>query len=135
MFTDNITKVDSEPPNGSSDDITNPYECDQTLNVSAWLIPNLVPAAPYVPPTNKDLEILFQPMFDESFKPPSVERLVPPAPAVPVPVVSAGVAARPTFKDNPFAQVDNDPFVNPFAPEPSSEASSSGGVSTTKANH
>ncbi|GJY68247.1 hypothetical protein Tco_0471229 [Tanacetum coccineum] len=35
MFTDNTTKVDSEPPNGSNDDITNPYECDQTLNVSA----------------------------------------------------------------------------------------------------
>ncbi|GJT67087.1 hypothetical protein Tco_1018567 [Tanacetum coccineum] len=37
MFTDNTTKVDSEPPNGSNDDITNPYECDQTLNVSAGL--------------------------------------------------------------------------------------------------
>ncbi|GJT46279.1 hypothetical protein Tco_0954994, partial [Tanacetum coccineum] len=35
MFTDNTTKVDSEPPNGSNDDITNPYECDQTLNVGA----------------------------------------------------------------------------------------------------
>ncbi|GJX39758.1 hypothetical protein Tco_0253061 [Tanacetum coccineum] len=35
MFTDNTTKVDSEPPNGSNDDITNPYECNQTLNVSA----------------------------------------------------------------------------------------------------
>nr|GFB16813.1 hypothetical protein [Tanacetum cinerariifolium] len=34
-FTDCITKVDSEPLNGSNDDITNPYECDQTLNVSA----------------------------------------------------------------------------------------------------
>ncbi|GKA11762.1 retrovirus-related pol polyprotein from transposon TNT 1-94 [Tanacetum coccineum] len=32
MFTDNTTKVDGEPPNGSNDDITNPYECDQTLN-------------------------------------------------------------------------------------------------------
>ncbi|GKB66404.1 hypothetical protein Tco_0927816 [Tanacetum coccineum] len=32
MFTDSTTKVDSEPPNGY--DITNPYECDQTLNVS-----------------------------------------------------------------------------------------------------
>ncbi|GJU92701.1 hypothetical protein Tco_1317457 [Tanacetum coccineum] len=28
MFTDSTTKVDSEPPNGSNDDITNPYECD-----------------------------------------------------------------------------------------------------------
>ncbi|GJZ33079.1 hypothetical protein Tco_0578515 [Tanacetum coccineum] len=34
-FTDSTTKVDSEPPNGSNDDITNPYECDQTLNVSS----------------------------------------------------------------------------------------------------
>ncbi|GJZ42125.1 retrovirus-related pol polyprotein from transposon TNT 1-94 [Tanacetum coccineum] len=58
--------------------------------ISSWLVPNLVPAAPYVPPTNKDLDILFQPMFDEYLEPPSVERLVPPAPAVPVPVVSVG---------------------------------------------
>ncbi|GKE05803.1 hypothetical protein Tco_1397821 [Tanacetum coccineum] len=35
MFTDNTTKVDSEPPNGSNGDITNPFECDKTLNVSA----------------------------------------------------------------------------------------------------
>ncbi|GJW37275.1 hypothetical protein Tco_0060195 [Tanacetum coccineum] len=54
------------------------------------LVPNPVLAAPYVPPTNKDLEILFQLMFDEYFEPSSVERLVPPAPVVQVPVVSAG---------------------------------------------
>ncbi|GJX10736.1 hypothetical protein Tco_0200595 [Tanacetum coccineum] len=34
-FTSSTTKVDCEPPNGSNEDITNPYECDQTLNVSA----------------------------------------------------------------------------------------------------
>ncbi|GKB77915.1 retrovirus-related pol polyprotein from transposon TNT 1-94, partial [Tanacetum coccineum] len=34
MFTDSTTKVDNEPPNGSNEDITNPYECEQTLNVS-----------------------------------------------------------------------------------------------------
>ncbi|GKB46047.1 retrovirus-related pol polyprotein from transposon TNT 1-94, partial [Tanacetum coccineum] len=33
--------------------------------ISSRLVPNPVPAAPYVPPTNKELEILFQPMFDE----------------------------------------------------------------------
>ncbi|GJR20495.1 retrovirus-related pol polyprotein from transposon TNT 1-94 [Tanacetum coccineum] len=37
-----------------------------------------------------------------------------------------GSEARPTFKDNPFSHADNDPFVNVFAPEPSSEESSSG---------
>nr|GEX86080.1 hypothetical protein [Tanacetum cinerariifolium] len=40
--------------------------------ISSGLVPNLVLAATYVPPTNKDLEILFQPMFDEYFEPPSV---------------------------------------------------------------
>ncbi|GJW15916.1 hypothetical protein Tco_0020049 [Tanacetum coccineum] len=34
-FTSSTTKVDSEPPNSSNEDITNPYECEQTLNVSA----------------------------------------------------------------------------------------------------
>ena len=34
-FTSCTTKVDCEPPNGSNECITNPYECDQTLNVSA----------------------------------------------------------------------------------------------------
>ncbi|GKA84790.1 retrovirus-related pol polyprotein from transposon TNT 1-94 [Tanacetum coccineum] len=126
--------------------------------ISSGLVPNPFPATPYVLPTNKDLEILFQPMFDEYFEPPSAERPVPPAPAVQVPVVSAGtpssisiyqdapstshspsssevqapilhqgVAAGPTFEDNPFvnpfAQTDNDPFVNVLALEPSSEAS------------
>nr|GEY18161.1 hypothetical protein [Tanacetum cinerariifolium] len=45
---------------------------------------------PYVPPTNKDLEILFQLMFDEYFKPSGIERLVPLVFAVQVLVVSAG---------------------------------------------
>ncbi|GJU65403.1 hypothetical protein Tco_1247238 [Tanacetum coccineum] len=35
MLTDSTTKVDSEPSNGSNDEFTNPYECDQTLNVNA----------------------------------------------------------------------------------------------------
>nr|GEW12312.1 hypothetical protein [Tanacetum cinerariifolium] len=35
MFIDSTTKVDSEPPNGLNGDITNPYECKQSLDVSA----------------------------------------------------------------------------------------------------
>ncbi|GJU79083.1 retrovirus-related pol polyprotein from transposon TNT 1-94 [Tanacetum coccineum] len=64
--------------------------------ISSGLVPNPVPAAPYVPPTNKELEILFQPMFDEYFETPSVERLVPPVPAVQVPVISAGTPSSTT---------------------------------------
>ncbi|GKD07159.1 retrovirus-related pol polyprotein from transposon TNT 1-94, partial [Tanacetum coccineum] len=128
-----------------------------TGQISSGLVPDPFPAAPYVPPTNIDLEILFQPMFDEYLEPPSVERPVPPSPTAQVPVVSAGtpssttidqdapstsysssssvvqppisyqgVAAGPTIEDNPFAQANNDPFINVFAPEPSSHESSSG---------
>ncbi|GJZ08494.1 hypothetical protein Tco_0542777 [Tanacetum coccineum] len=38
VFIDSTTKVDSEPPNGSNDDITNPYECNQTLYVRQELL-------------------------------------------------------------------------------------------------
>ncbi|GJU37545.1 hypothetical protein Tco_1185899 [Tanacetum coccineum] len=80
MFTDYTTKVDSEPPNGSNDDITNPYECDQTLNVSAGttnlsagLVPQPPSPTPNVPPTKNDWDSLLCPMIDEYFNPsPSV---------------------------------------------------------------
>ncbi|GKE92253.1 hypothetical protein Tco_1573348, partial [Tanacetum coccineum] len=39
------------------------------------------------------------------------------------------------IEDNPFAPVDNNPFVNVFAPEPSSEASSSGDVCSVDSTH
>ncbi|GJV29990.1 hypothetical protein Tco_1386438 [Tanacetum coccineum] len=48
IFTDSTTKVDSEPPNGSNDDITNPYKCDQTLNVSVGTL-NLSAATSFNP--------------------------------------------------------------------------------------
>nr|GEX35417.1 copia protein [Tanacetum cinerariifolium] len=130
----------------------------QAGNISSGLVPNPVPAAHYVPPTNKDLEILFQPMFNEYLEPPHVERLVYPTPAVqalvnsastpssttidqdaPSPSISPsssalqshsihqGIVAESTFiEDNPIPPVDNHPFINVFAPKPSSDASSSG---------
>ncbi|GKB27872.1 retrovirus-related pol polyprotein from transposon TNT 1-94 [Tanacetum coccineum] len=79
--------------------------------ISSGLVPNSVPAAPYVPPTNKELEILFQPMFDEYLEPTCVERPVSPAPAVSVLVSSAGTPSSTT--------IDQD------APSPSHSPSSS----------
>ncbi|GKB26606.1 hypothetical protein Tco_0866007 [Tanacetum coccineum] len=32
IFSSSTTKVDSEPLNGSNENITNPYECEQTLD-------------------------------------------------------------------------------------------------------
>nr|GEY49011.1 retrovirus-related Pol polyprotein from transposon TNT 1-94 [Tanacetum cinerariifolium] len=47
-----------------------------------------------------------------------------------------GVAAESTFmEDNPVAPVDNTPFINVFAPEPNSEASSSGDISSTESTY
>ncbi|GKE63483.1 retrovirus-related pol polyprotein from transposon TNT 1-94, partial [Tanacetum coccineum] len=114
-----------------------------------------------------ELEILFQPMFDEYLEPPRVERPVSLALAVLVPVNSAGTPSSTTIdqdapspshsplflalqspsshqgvavvstiiQDNPFAPVANNPFVNVFALEPSSEASTSGDVSSVESNH
>nr|GEX00527.1 retrotransposon protein, putative, Ty1-copia subclass [Tanacetum cinerariifolium] len=79
--------------------------------ISSELVPNLVPAAPYVPPTNKDLEILFEPMFNEYIESPRVNKPVSLTSAVPVPVNSA---------DTPSSTaIDQD------APSPSHSPSSS----------
>ncbi|GJV70998.1 putative ribonuclease H-like domain-containing protein [Tanacetum coccineum] len=133
--------------------------------ISSGLVPNPPPAAPYVPPTNKELEILFQPIFDKYFESSMVDRLVPPAPAAQAPVnptgpsvsipidqeapsgshspssldhqsslVHQGVAAEHSFEVNPFAATDPEPFVNVFAPDQNSEASSSGVIAITESN-
>nr|GEY76737.1 integrase, catalytic region, zinc finger, CCHC-type, peptidase aspartic, catalytic [Tanacetum cinerariifolium] len=79
--------------------------------IGSGLVPNLVPPAPYVPPTNKDLEILFQPMFNEYLEPPHVDRPVSSALAVLVPINSAGTPSS--------TAIDQD------APSPSHSSSSS----------
>ncbi|GKE17475.1 hypothetical protein Tco_1425052 [Tanacetum coccineum] len=111
MFTDNTTKVDSKPLNGSNDDIANPYECDQTLNVStcttnlsagpgpqlltprtisSGLIPQPPSPTPNLSPIKNEWDSLFCPMFDEYFNPsPSVVQPVL-VDVVQEPVVSTG---------------------------------------------
>ncbi|GJU06948.1 putative late blight resistance protein homolog R1B-23 [Tanacetum coccineum] len=56
MFTDSTTNVDSEPLNGSKDDIANPYECDPTLYFSADTMAEENIHAPE--PTRRDEQIL-----------------------------------------------------------------------------
>ncbi|GJR97696.1 hypothetical protein Tco_0269870 [Tanacetum coccineum] len=94
MFTDNTTKVDSQLLNGSNDNITNPYECNQTLNVSAVLdsYTQTSFSTPNLPPTKNDWGSLFCPMFDEYFNPsPSVVQPVLVA-VVQEPVVSTSTS-------------------------------------------
>ncbi|GJZ80224.1 hypothetical protein Tco_0645218 [Tanacetum coccineum] len=97
IFTSSTTKVDSEPTNGSNEDITNQYECEQTLDVSAGTLNLSAAMTSYhnsleleihdhinepsssklvlkvVTPSNKiatsrqELELLFSPMYKEYF--------------------------------------------------------------------
>nr|GEW40126.1 hypothetical protein [Tanacetum cinerariifolium] len=88
IFTSSTTKVDSEPTNGLNDDITNQYECDQTLDVSAGtvtlnaelgihdhnnepssskLVLKVVPSADTTAPSKQELDLLFGPLYDEFF--------------------------------------------------------------------
>nr|GEX20297.1 retrovirus-related Pol polyprotein from transposon TNT 1-94 [Tanacetum cinerariifolium] len=47
-----------------------------------------------------------------------------------------GVAVKSTImEDNPVPPIDNTPFINVFAPEPNSKASSSGDISLTKSTY
>ncbi|GJX92250.1 retrovirus-related pol polyprotein from transposon TNT 1-94 [Tanacetum coccineum] len=64
---------------------------------SSGLIPNQVHATNYVLPTDKDLELLFQPMFDEYFEVTRVEEPVPSATAVNAHVVPPGTSVSTTF--------------------------------------
>ncbi|GJZ78750.1 putative ribonuclease H-like domain-containing protein [Tanacetum coccineum] len=133
--------------------------------ISSGLVPNSAPAILYVPPTNKDLELLFQPMFDEYFETPTGDHQMTHVPAVPPPVIPTGpsvsisfdhdapsgshspsssahqsssvhhgVATEHSFEVNPFAATEHEPFVNVFAPDPNSEASSSGTLTITTPN-
>ncbi|GJZ90979.1 retrovirus-related pol polyprotein from transposon TNT 1-94 [Tanacetum coccineum] len=123
--------------------------------ISSGLVPNPAPVIPYVPPTNKELELLFQPMFDEYFTPLG-DRQGPTINADQVPVNSTGlsvsiscdqdepsgshltsssdhqsssvhhgVAAEQSFEVNLFIVADPEPFINVFAPDSNSKASSS----------
>ncbi|GJS50971.1 hypothetical protein Tco_0624333 [Tanacetum coccineum] len=86
IFTSSTTKVDSKPTNGSNDDITNQYECKQTLDISAVtlnfsaelgihdhsnelssskLVPKVVTSANTTAPSNQELDLLFGPLYNE----------------------------------------------------------------------
>ncbi|GJS18121.1 putative ribonuclease H-like domain-containing protein [Tanacetum coccineum] len=132
--------------------------------ISSGLVPNPAPALPYVPPTNKELEMLFQPMFDEYFNPPGIRQdpipnvaqdpVIPTGPSVSIAIdldapsgshtsspldhhsssVHHGVAGEQYAEVNPFAAADPEPFVNVFAPDYNSEASSSGEITIPESN-
>ncbi|GJS81662.1 integrase, catalytic region, zinc finger, CCHC-type containing protein [Tanacetum coccineum] len=113
--------------------------------LNSGLAPSHVPATTNIPPTDKDLEILFQPMFDDTWGMSKSTDSVPlkmhlstshslSSSQVHPPVFPQGVAAGPTIEDTSITQADLHPSVNPVAGEPSSAQSTSGDVSLTEPN-
>ncbi|GKA88406.1 retrovirus-related pol polyprotein from transposon TNT 1-94 [Tanacetum coccineum] len=113
--------------NGSyNTSVQDPSSCRWTPGqFSSGLIPNQVHATNYVLPTDKDLELLFQPMFDEYFEVTRVDAPVPSATAVNAHVVPP---------DTPITQATLHPSNNPVTREPGSAQSSSGDVSIAEPN-
>ncbi|GJW66989.1 hypothetical protein Tco_0121413 [Tanacetum coccineum] len=75
IFTSSTTKVDSEPQNGSNDDITNQYECKQTLDVSAGTLN--IHAGTSLNPTKEGLRVCSELGIHDHNNEPSSSKLVP----------------------------------------------------------
>ncbi|GJU82410.1 retrovirus-related pol polyprotein from transposon TNT 1-94 [Tanacetum coccineum] len=92
--------------------------------ISSGLVPQHPSPTPTVPPTKNDWEMLFQPMFDEYFKPAlSVDHPVPEVPAS-VTVVSTGTPSSTTI-DQDAPSISCTYGFGLSIPEPSSTESSS----------
>nr|GEV53863.1 integrase, catalytic region, zinc finger, CCHC-type, peptidase aspartic, catalytic [Tanacetum cinerariifolium] len=107
--------------------------------ISSGLVPDPVPAAPYVYPAPAVLVLVntigtpSSTTIDQDVPCPSHS---PSSSAFQSLSLPQGVVAKYTIMEvNLFALVDNDPFVNMFSLEPSSEASSSGDVSSATSTY
>ncbi|GKF82144.1 hypothetical protein Tco_0243800, partial [Tanacetum coccineum] len=84
--------------------------------ISSGLVPNSAPAIPYVLPTNKDLDMLFQPMFNEYFETPTGNHSMPPVPAAPTLAIPTGPSVSNSF--------DHDASSDSHSPSSSAHQSS-----------
>nr|GEV28014.1 retrovirus-related Pol polyprotein from transposon TNT 1-94 [Tanacetum cinerariifolium] len=133
IFTSSTTKVDSEPLNGSNANITNQYECEQTLDVSADY-DNLDPvpqrqdvssSADADVPSQQELNLLFGPLYDEFFNAgsnPSTNIQSTSAPST-----HTNVHAEENNNDQAEEgeQLQDDEFTNPFCAPAHEQAESS----------
>ncbi|GJZ78063.1 hypothetical protein Tco_0642735 [Tanacetum coccineum] len=78
LFTSSTTKADSEPTNGSNEDITNQYECEQTLDVSAGTL-KLSAGTSFIP-KKEGLRVCSELEIHDHNNKPSSSKLVPKVP-------------------------------------------------------
>nr|GFA22249.1 integrase, catalytic region, zinc finger, CCHC-type, peptidase aspartic, catalytic [Tanacetum cinerariifolium] len=97
-------------------------------HISSGLVPNPVLATPYAPPPIKNWRFYFNQCLMNIWNLLGLSDQI-----LLVKHLPPGVVAEPHFmKDHNVSPVDNNPFVNVFAPETHSEASSSGDISSTE---
>ncbi|GJS00361.1 retrovirus-related pol polyprotein from transposon TNT 1-94, partial [Tanacetum coccineum] len=155
-LTEQIALVQSSP--GPANNLLTPGP------IILGLVPNPAPAIPYVPLTNKELEMLFQPMFDEYFNLSGIcqdlipnvaqDPVIPTGPSVSIAIdldapsgshtsspldhhsssIHHGVAGEQYAEVNPFVAVDPETFVNVFTLDYNSEASTSREITIPESN-
>nr|GEW61215.1 retrovirus-related Pol polyprotein from transposon TNT 1-94 [Tanacetum cinerariifolium] len=103
------------------------------------LVPIPPHLTPYVPPSRTDWDILFQPLFDKLFTPPTSVDLPAPEFIAPIAEIVAPEPAESTIISNDveeenhdldIAHMNNDPFFGILVPENDSESSSSDVIPT-----
>ncbi|GJX54770.1 retrovirus-related pol polyprotein from transposon TNT 1-94 [Tanacetum coccineum] len=105
--------------------------------ISSGLVPTSAPAIPYMPPvpSAQASAIPTGPSVSISFDRDAPSRShSPSSSAHQSSSVHHGVATEHSFEVNPFAATEHEPFVNVFAPDPNSEASSSRTITITTPN-
>nr|GEZ70407.1 hypothetical protein [Tanacetum cinerariifolium] len=142
ILTSNTTKVDKEPLNGSDADITNQYECEQTLDVSAVNFKagsrrcsfskqdNYITTSVGITippshnnaeenndadvPSQQELDLLFSPVYDEFFN--AGSNPLTNIQSTSVPPTHTNVHAKENNNDQAEEgeQLQDDEFTNPF---------------------
>ncbi|GKB94966.1 retrovirus-related pol polyprotein from transposon TNT 1-94, partial [Tanacetum coccineum] len=102
--------------------------------LNSGLAPSHVPATTNIPPTDKDLEILFQPMFDEYFEQSTDSEPVPMATVVNAPIVSTNTSVSTTIAQDAPSTSHSLSSSQSSIREPSSAQSTSGDVSLAEPN-
>nr|GEZ11467.1 hypothetical protein [Tanacetum cinerariifolium] len=144
IFTpSSTTKVDSKPLNGPNADITNQYECEQTLDVSAGLVPQRLKASDYDNPdpvpqrqdvyslanadvqSQQELNLLFGPLHDEFFNAGSNPSTKIPSTSAPSTHTNVHAGENNNDQAEEGEQVQNDKFTNPLCAPTQEQAESS----------
>ncbi|GKD75511.1 retrovirus-related pol polyprotein from transposon TNT 1-94, partial [Tanacetum coccineum] len=99
LRTDNDTKFINQTLRSYTEDVGITH---QTSVISSKLIPNQAASTSAKPPSKNDLDLLFQPMFDEYFKP---------SPSFVSPTISAATLSQDTVGETSSTTIDHDaPF-------------------------